>query len=322
MAIHGSFDHPAMPERRWIVTSTDGPTVADVLKKCVPDDPNALNDGRVFLGAKRVVDGSVTVKPGDHVVVYEQRNIVENAENAVRILAERDGVIAAYKPAPIASVPEHRGARGTLVDEVAKLCKLSVNALHVTSRLDVGVSGVVLFATTEKARQSLVVAREKGLYRREYLGIAKGKFSHEPATWAEPIGSTNDSRKRAVNGRDASSAKTHASLIVSTDEHSLLHLRPVTGRTHQLRVHCAHHGHPLVGDSYYGGEQKLVKKTGAIVRFQRIALHAWRVSVPFAESSQTERWVVVADVPQSFRSIWQQVDGRDEVWDTLPTLDE
>jgi 23S rRNA pseudouridine955/2504/2580 synthase/23S rRNA pseudouridine1911/1915/1917 synthase len=93
---------------------------------------------------------------------------------------------------------------------------------------------------------------------------------------------------------------------------ALLALEPVTGRTHQLRVHAAHAGAPLLGDRVYGGPSRVTLASGSVVVFDRIALHAARVRVPRADGSMLE---VGAPVPPLLREWWQKGGGNDDAWD-------
>jgi hypothetical protein len=129
-----------------VVVSSREATLADVLPRLGEGADRALRDGRVFVGARRASSAAERVAAGDEVVMYASR---VRGSDAPRILLQRQGIVAAYKPADIATVADHRGRTGTLEDDIAKELALSPDELVATSRLDVGVSGVVLFATDE-----------------------------------------------------------------------------------------------------------------------------------------------------------------------------
>lgn len=290
--------------KRWIVRPGEGPTIDAILRAL--GDPGACAQGRAFLGKKRVSRPDHPVRPGDEVVVHAPRAATDDAPS---LLAERDGVVAVSKPASLPTVADHRGDRCLLAWAQEKLgC-----VLHTTSRLDVGVSGVVLLTRTQQARERLAAAREAGSYLRQYAAVATGTPALLSGRWDGAIGRAADPRLRAVGGHDAVHAATRYRAVASLPSgHALLALEPETGRTHQLRVHAAHAGLPLVGDAAYGGPTRIVASSGAIARFERVALHARRVRTPDGAGAP---WQVEAPVPDELRQLWQRLGGAASDWD-------
>ena len=162
--------------------------------------------------------------------------------------------------------------------------------LHPSSRLDAEVTGLVLFARTRLATEALLAARRAGQYTRCYLGVSAGALSPavgriEAAIALDP----RDRRKRrALASDDAGGGKASAAKSAVTryrvgavaEQAALLWLYPQTGRTHQLRVHAAHCGQPLLGDRHYGGAVRVVRSNGRVVRIPRVMLHCTAVRVP------------------------------------------
>jgi 23S rRNA pseudouridine1911/1915/1917 synthase len=246
------------------------------------------------------------------VVVHAAREV---APGSVEIAAERDGVVAAIKPAGLPTIADHRG-NDSLLSRLARRLGVGEGELHATSRLDVGVSGVVLFARTREARERLAAARDTHGYHRRYLAIATRCPMEAEGTWDAPIGRAPDPRLRRVGGRDATSALTRYRLLAAAPAgQGLLLLEPETGRTHQLRVHAAAAGLPLLGDGDYGGPVRLVLPGGTVKRLSRVALHAFRVDVPAASG---ERLRVEAPLPDELAALWKQLGGEAEAWQNLP----
>ena len=156
---------------------------------------------------------------------------------------------------------------------------------HPSSRLDSPVSGLVTFALNKAANQRLLEARRAGRYERLYLGITARSLEEERGTWTWPISidPRNAKLRVAGPGRGEREARTRFEVHARTARAALLHLMPETGRTHQLRVHCAEAGAPLFGDHAYGGERRLSLPDGRVVTARRAMLHCASVGFPWGE---------------------------------------
>lgn len=283
--------------------------LGDVLPRLGAGAAAALTEGRIFVGKRRAAGKETLVRAGDEVVMYPPRAI---SVDAPRILAERDAMVAAYKPASIPTIADHHGRASTLQEQVAALLGVESSTLHTSSRLDVGVSGLVVFASTPTARARLASARRAGSYTRHYVGVASAPTDPASGSWTWPIGRAADRRHRAVGGADAQTAETHfRSAATARSGASLLALSPRTGRTHQIRVHAAHAGCPLVGDTTYGGPARITAGDGTVVRVARIALHAAWVEVP---SACGDTWRVEAPIPEDLATIWSALGGDPSGW--------
>lgn len=154
--------------------------------------------------------------------------------------------------------------------------------LHPTSRLDAPVTGLVTFARTKRATHALLEARAEGRYRRLYLGLSAQPPSPATGLWRGTIGiDPNEPRRRLADaGQGQKTAETDYALHAQADGVCLLHLRPRTGRTHQLRVHAAAAGAPLFGDVHYGGAKRHVRQDGRVVTAPRVMLHCAALDLP------------------------------------------
>jgi 23S rRNA pseudouridine955/2504/2580 synthase/23S rRNA pseudouridine1911/1915/1917 synthase len=237
-------------------------SLADVLDRLGEGAGEALAQGRIFIGARRATRPDERIPAGAEVTRFQER---ECPVADLRILAERDGLVAVFKPAEVATIPDHHGRSGTLVEKTATAIGLPVERLFATSRLDVGVSGVVLFATSESPVP-------------------------DAGVWNQPIGRHRDPRMRRVGGPDARLAETSYSVVSVARAATMLAVEPKTGRTHQIRVHAAHAGAPLLGDRAYGGPTRLVSPRGSVFALPRIAL------------------------PDELRAIWSACDGDPSAW--------
>jgi 23S rRNA-/tRNA-specific pseudouridylate synthase len=283
-----------------VVGKEDG-TVAAVLARFGEGAVEALAEGRIFVG-KRRARADDPVRSGDEVWMYPARPA---ALEPPRILHEERGIVAVYKPPEMATVADHGGALASLDATVARMMGRSA-PLHATSRLDVGVSGVVLFAADEHAQRRLARAREEGRYRRHYLAVGTKTPTPERGLWTGTIGRARDPRLRQVGGRTPAPAATAYATAAVAPQGALLAVEPQTGRTHQIRVHAAHAGCPLWGDGAYGGPTRVIAANGAVAEMPRIALHAAWVEITW-ESDAPLR--VEAPLPPDFEAIWGAVGG-------------
>jgi 23S rRNA pseudouridine1911/1915/1917 synthase len=234
---------------------------------------SALGEGRVFVDGKRSGE-EASLKSGAVVEVYAPR-----PRSSIEILNEADGVFAVHKPASLPTEPDRSGADCVLA-QLARKLRVEVEGLFAVSRLDVGVSGVLLVTLGSLSRERILAERAAGRLRRRYVALASGVPEPREGDWQEAVGGASRGR-RAVQGRDAQAAHTRYRVVASARSvlpsgaaTSLLALSPITGRTHQLRVHAAAHGAPLLGDRKYAGPPRMTAPDGGVQAFSQILLHA------------------------------------------------
>ncbi len=294
--------------KRAIAVRAEDTTVAEVLVRAGADE-RAVSDGRVFVGRRRVRRGDEAVKQGEVVEVAAPRE----AAPAVRVILHEDDVVAVDKPAGMPTIADQDGAAHALVAATARALGVDAARLHPTSRLDRGVSGVVMFALTKAAAERLARARAEGAYERRYVAIATRAPAPASGLWDAPLGRARDPRLRMVQGRDAIAAGTRYSVCgLAPGGAAMLAVSPVTGRTHQIRVHASHAGAPLLGDRDYGGPARLTLPTGRVLEPRRVALHAARVVVPGASGAPL---VARAPVPPELEALWSALGGEAGAWE-------
>ena len=236
------------------------------------------------------------------------------AATELRILGEYRGLLFVDKPAGLQTEPDARTA-DTLLSRLATQLRLPVSRLHALSRLDTGVSGVVTIGLSSDAHRLVQGFREQGRFNRRYLGLATAAPAAPgtPArsgTWSESIG-RGAGISRSVGGRNPEAAQTEYACVANAvlpratpNALNLLALGPLTGRTHQLRVHCSAHGLPLLGDRAYGGASRFISDSGAVTALDRIALHAAWVELPLSAPFRIE-----SPTPAFMLDIWRAFAG-------------
>jgi 23S rRNA pseudouridine1911/1915/1917 synthase len=182
----------------------------------------------------------------------------------------------------------------------------------IVHRIDKDTSGLLVVARTLEAHKFLTDALREHEVQREYIALCVGALTGG-GTVDKPIGRHRTDRLRMTVRADGREAVTHYRLVERFAGHSLLRVTLETGRTHQIRVHLAHIGHPLVGDPLYGGRRQLTAGTQEEQRkvlkgFRRQALHAARLS--FAHPVTGKQVTVEAKLPADFAALLAGLRGQ------------
>ena len=188
---------------------------------------------------------------------------------AIDVLHEDDWLLAINKPAGLVVHPAYKHSSGTLLN--ALLWRLGPGARPgIVNRLDRQTSGVLLVARTAEAHAALQREAARGRMRKEYLALVTGRPQVADGTIALPLGRSERDRRLIVVDPAGQPAETRIEVLARGTNTSLLRCELVTGRTHQIRVHLAARGWPIVGDAVYGTPS---------ADLDRHALHAWRISL-------------------------------------------
>jgi tRNA pseudouridine32 synthase/23S rRNA pseudouridine746 synthase len=311
------------PALRWVAPAGDAAPLGERLS-ALGVDAGALGEGRVFLDGRRASEAAESVAGGAIIELYAARV----ADGEVTILATHGGLVFAAKPAGMATEPDHAGVGASLVARVAELVGVPRGTLHALSRLDVGVSGIVTLARDAAARSLVEDLRQRGRFTRRYVAIAARAPTPASGEWSQAIGRGSNGRRRA-GGSDSQAAITRyatagvAGSVRLADRGAqestcpaLLALAPVTGRTHQLRVHAAAAHTPLLGDTTYGGPRRLLGADGSVHSVPRVALHA--AAVELVHAGQPLR--VEAPFPADLLALWESLGGAAAVWQQAAEL--
>jgi 23S rRNA pseudouridine1911/1915/1917 synthase len=184
----------------------------------------------------------------------------------------------------------------------------------IVHRIDKDTSGLLVVAKTDVAHEGLAKQFSAHSIDRRYLAIVNGTPNAGQGTIDAPLARSSANRKKiAVVGEGRGKrAVTHWKLLQRLSDAAVVECRLETGRTHQIRVHAAHAGSPLIGDGAYGGPKRLVLPGGRVLEPRRIALHAARVAVPDARGGSI---VVESRVPEGLVALWSSLGGDTAVWE-------
>ena len=182
---------------------------------------------------------------------------------AVPAVYEDEHLIVVDKPAGLPVHPGPGHPDGTLVNALLARCpdirgiggELRPGIVH---RLDLDTSGLMVVAKTQTAHQRLTEQLKNREFRKEYLAVAVGMVTPESGTIDAPIARDPRHRQRMAVEAGGRAARTHYETLEELAGHTLLNLVLETGRTHQIRVHLAYLGYPLLGDAAYGKAHPLI----------------------------------------------------------------
>lgn len=239
------------------------------------------------------------LQPGDIVcIVLEEADCGSHHllpyEHSLSILYEDEDLLAVNKPAGMVVHPSHGHYCDSLANAVTFYYHQKGVSVTVRSvgRLDKDTSGVVIFAKNQVAAARLAAQRDNGLFQKEYLALVTSVPVPTFGTIHTNICKDAASLIKMKTAEHGMHAVTHYQVVQSFHEYSAVSLHLETGRTHQIRVHMSSIGHPLLGDSLYGGSPELIHRT---------ALHALRCR--FCQPFSGKPIELEAPVPQDMETL-------------------
>ena len=246
---------------------------------------NLIRSGAVEAGGRALRDPASKVRGEEalRLAVPEPtpaRN--EPQDIPLTIMFEDDHLLIVDKPAGLVVHPAAGNFDGTLVNALLHHCKASLSGIGgvarpgIVHRIDKDTSGLLVVAKTDVAHEGLARQFAAHSIDRRYLAIVNGIPTESEGTIDAPLARSATNRKKIaiVEGKRGKHAVTHWRRLDVLNDAALVECRLETGRTHQVRVHMASIGHPLLGDPVYGRSGKAHGKILKELQFQRQALHA------------------------------------------------
>ena len=279
-----------------------------------------LENGNVTLDGCQVKKNHRTVSGEEYKVIQDEPDdsVVARQNIPLDIIFEDPDVIVINKPRGMVVHPAPGHPDGTLVNALLHHCGDSLSGIGgvirpgIVHRIDKDTSGLIIAAKNDKAHLSLTSQLSSRTLTREYQAIVCGNVKTDNGTIDAPIGRHPTDRKRqAVSNRGtvhlfdsmtSRSAVTHYEVLARYSGYTHVRCRLETGRTHQIRVHMAHIGYPILGDVVYGRKKPELGMSSQ-------CLHAWKLC--FTHPTTGERIELHAELPDYFLDVLSKLEKRE-----------
>ncbi len=260
-----------------------------------------IKEGKILVNSKKITP-SYNLKKGDIIFIskfeIEKEEEIKPEKSNIEIIYENQHIIVVNKPAGIITHPTNYTKTGTLLNYVLYHTNLSKIGSPLRSgvvhRLDKETSGVIVFAKTDFAYWNLVQQFKNREIEKFYIAIVKGKFTPEKKIVEFTVLPDKENpTKMKVHFLKGKKAMTEINLLkYINNDLSVLVVKPITGRTHQVRITLSYLGYPIIGDEKYGIKSELIS---------RCALHAWKLTIK--NPSDNKKKTFIAEIPPDMNKI-------------------
>lgn len=277
-----------------------------------------IEQGRVDVAGKTATSASMKVAAGAAFRIIIAAAMPAEAQPeaiALTIAYEDKHLIVVDKPAGMVVHPAVGNITGTLVNALLHHCRGNLSGINgvarpgIVHRIDKDTSGLLVVAKSDAAHEGLAVQFAAHTVHRRYLAVCAGHPSPATGTIDARVGRSDADRKKMTvlpnNSSRGKSAITHYTVVERLSDAALIECRLETGRTHQVRVHCASIGHPLLGDPAYGKTPKPLRPLLERLGFARQALHAAELGFVHPVTGESIRFS--SDLPPDMRELIDQL---------------
>ncbi len=298
-----------MNESLILEVNTSGERLDTYLAREIEDLSRARVQQLIVKGNVKVNDErpkrSYKLQPGDRVEVIIPPPQTEETwpePISLDVVYEDEQMLVINKPRGMVVHPAPGHQNETLVNALLYHChdlsyrggKMRPGIVH---RLDKDTSGLLMVAKNDDVHKELSTQLKNKVVRRDYVALAWGKLKSKYFTIDAPLGRDPRNRKRMTAIDDGRDAVTNIRVLAYLNNCTLLRARLQTGRTHQVRAHLSYLGYPLVGDTLYGGNRKILRE----INWEGQALHARRLG--FYHPSMSDYMSFVAPLPVEFKQL-------------------
>ena len=267
-----------------------------------------IDNGNITVNEK-MIKSSYKINVGDviKVVVEEPKETTIKPENLpLNVVYEDNDIIVVNKEKGMVVHPGNGNLDGTLVNAVLERCKGSLSGIGgeirpgIVHRLDKDTSGLIIVAKNDKAHIKLSEDLKNHNVKKTYLALVRGIVKENEATIDMPIGRSDNVRTKMAVKKNGKNAITHFKVLKRYEGYTLLEVKIETGRTHQIRVHLAEIGYPVVGDMVYSNGKNPFNVEGQM-------LHAWKLE--FNHPITNKKMELEAELPKYFKDVLELIRG-------------
>ena len=272
-----------------------------------------IEDGYVLVNGKNEAK-NYRLRLGDNVEIDEPepKELEVEAENIpLNIVYEDDDIIVINKPSGMVVHPANGNESGTLVNALLYHCKDSLSGINgvirpgIVHRIDKDTSGLLVVAKNDESHVFLSSLLKDHGIKRVYHAIVTGHFKENSGTVDAPIARHPVDRKKMAVVKGGRDAITHYEVICEYPSFTYAKMVLETGRTHQIRVHMSHIGHPIIGDTVYGGGKTQFEKANASLLDGQI-LHAKVLSFPHPRTREIVTFE--CELPDNFKKLLDRLN--------------
>ena len=269
-----------------------------------------IEKGQVLVNGK-LPKASYKTKLGDRVeieILEPKETNLEAQDIPLDIVYEDDDILVVNKQKGMVVHPGNGNLDGTLVNAVLNHCKGNLSGIGgeirpgIVHRLDKDTSGLIVIAKNDKAHISLSKQIQDRKVKKIYTALVRGVIPEDTATIDMPIGRSNTDRKKMAVRKDGKEAITHIKVVKRYEKYTLIRVKIDTGRTHQIRVHMAEIGYPVVGDEVYSNGKNEFNVHGQM-------LHS--TTLDFVHPITGKQMHLEAPLPKYFKDILNKLDSKE-----------
>jgi 23S rRNA pseudouridine1911/1915/1917 synthase len=270
-----------------------------MIKKLIESNNILVNDKSEKVSYKVQANDNISID-----VPEAKETKLKAQEIPLDIIYEDSDIIVVNKPKGMVVHPANGNPDGTLVNAILSICKNSLSGIGgelrpgIVHRLDKDTSGLIIVAKNDKAHINMSEQIKERNVKKTYIALVRGNVPEEEATINMPIGRSTKDRKKMAVTKNGKQAITHFKVLKRYSKYTLLEIKIETGRTHQIRVHMAEIGYPVVGDAVYSNGKNEFGIEGQM-------LHAYKLE--FMHPITNKHMELTAPLPQYFEKILKKI---------------
>ena len=266
-----------------------------------------IEDNKVLVNGKKEKP-SYKVKINDKIKIEldpPKETTLKAEDIPLNIIYEDSDIIIVNKEKGMVVHPGNGNLDGTLANAIMAKCKDSLSGIGgeirpgIVHRIDKDTSGIIIIAKNDKAHINISEQIKEHKTKKTYLALVRGNVKENEATIDMPIARSKKDRKKMAVAKDGKKAVTHFKVLKRYNDCTLLEVIIETGRTHQIRVHLAEIGYPIIGDYTYSNGKNRFNVEGQM-------LHAYKIK--FKHPTTDKEVEYTAELPKYFKDILEKLD--------------